>query len=335
MRDDAEGEGIHTLRVEATENRSLPAILAPELRQSLLRLSRYEKAKEGGKRALRALAGLAKALKVKFQDIEVGVDFDPEPGLADNGNLDHDLSALLEVTGEAAQQAGKVLAIFVDELHCVKEDELASLIVSLHRISQRRLPVILLGAGLPQLRGRIGRAKPYAERLFEFPTIGKLHANEVRLAITKPLRNFGADITEDALESIIDETQCYPYFVQEWGKHSWDAANRSLIELIDVRTGAINAVSALDQNFFGVRFDRLTPFEKVYLRAMAELGPGPYRSGDVAKVLAREPTSLGHTRNRLITKGMIWSPTHGHIEYTVPLFDDFLLRIMKNGEWKS
>ena len=174
MRDDAEAAGIHTLRIEAPEGRSLPALLAPELRVALLRLSRNEQAKAFGERALRALAGFAKALKIKYQDIEVGLDFEPEPGLADNGDLEHDLAALLETVGAAAQKAGTALVLFIDELQYVKEEELAALITGLHRTAQRKLPVTLVGAGLPQLRGRMGRAKSYAERLFDFPEIGEL-----------------------------------------------------------------------------------------------------------------------------------------------------------------
>lgn len=334
MRDDAEGAGIHTTRVEAPENRSLPAILAPQLRQALLRLSRSARAKDKAERALRGLAGFAKALKVKYQDIEVGLDFDPEPGLADNGDLEHDLQALLEVTGGAAQAADTALAIFADELQYVAEEELAALITALHRTAQRSLPVMLVGAGLPQLPGRMGRAKSYAERLFDFPVIGPLSHVAARIAIAKPASDQGVDITEDALQRIFEETHGYPYFLQEWGKHAWDAADASPITIDDVEQASKSAVAALDESFFRVRFDRLTPTEKKYLRAMAELGPGPHRSGDVAEVLDRGVTSLGPTRNQLIAKGMIWSPSHGDTAFTVPLFDQFMRRIMPGDDWK-
>jgi hypothetical protein len=282
MRDDAEAVGIQTLAVEAPENRSLPAILAPELRLSLLRLSRNAQAKDLAQRALRALAGFAKSLKVKYQDIEVGLDFDPEPGLADNGDLEHDLQALLEAAGAAAQSAGTVLALFVDELQYVHEEELAALTTALHRTAQRRLPVILVGAGLPQLPGRMGRAKSYAERLFDFPEIGSLPPEATKLAIAKPANDQGVEVTPGALDHIVEKTRGYPYFVQEWGKHSWDVADASPITRDDVEGASIAAIAALDESFFRVRFDRLTPMEKRYLRAMAELGPGPHRSGDVA-----------------------------------------------------
>ena len=335
MRDDAEATGIHTVRIEAPEGRSLPALLAPELRVALLRLSRNEQAKALGERALRALAGFARALKVKFHDIEVGVDFDPEPGLADNGDLEHDLAMLLEAVGAAAQRAGTALVLFIDELQYVKENELAALITGLHRTAQRKLPIGLVGAGLPQLRGRMGRAKSYAERLFDFPEIGELPPPAARQALVKPALDQGVEITEDALEQILVETHCYPYFLQEWGKHAWQVAERSPIALKDVRSASAVALAALDASFFRVRFDRLTLAEKRYVRAMAELGPGPHRSGDVADALGRKVTSLAPIRNQLIAKGMIFSPSHGDTAFTVPLFDEFLRRVMPGDDWRE
>ncbi len=334
MRDDAEAVGIHTLRIEAPESRSLPALLAPELRRALLRLSREDRAKELATRALRGLAGFAKALKVKYQDIQVGIDFDPEPGLADNGDLDHDLQALLETAGAAAQAGHTALAIFIDELQYVEEDELASLITALHRAAQRQVPIVLVGAGLPQLRGRMGRAKSYAERLFDFPEVGPLSPEAAERALTKPIHDERAEITPDAVANIIATTQGYPYFLQEWGKHSWDAAHESPISGDDVAAASATAIAALDAGFFGVRFDRLTPAEKRYLRAMAELGPGPHRSGDIARELDRKVTALAPLRSQLINKGMVWSPSHGDTGFTVPLFDEFMRRIMPGDDWR-
>ena len=334
-RDDAEAAGIQTLRVEAPEGRSLPALLSPQLRQALLRLSRIATAKATATRALRALAGFAKALKVKFDDIEVGIDLDPEAGLADNGDLEHDLQALLEAVGAAARDGGTALVMFIDELQDVREEELAALITALHRCAQRKLPVALVGAGLPQLRGRMGKAKSYAERLFEFPEVGPLNADAAALAIEKPARDMGVDFEPEAVALIVERTKGYPYFLQEWGKHAWDVASASPITAADVRAASAIAVAALDASFFRVRFDRLTPAEKRYLRAMAELGPGPHRSGDVAECLGRKVTSLGPTRSQLITKGMVWSPSHGDTEFTVPLFDQFMHRIMPGDDWRT
>lgn len=334
MREDAEAQGIQTLRIEAPEKRSLPAILAPELRQALLRLSRSAKAADVARRALRALAGFAKALRVKYSDIEVGLDFDPEPGLADNGDLESDLQTLLEVAGTAAREAGTALMLFIDELQYVEEDQLAALITALHRTAQRRLPVALVGAGLPQLRGRMGRAKSYAERLFDYPEIGPLDESAARIAISKPAEAQGVEVTGDALSEIVRQTHRYAYFLQEWGKHAWDCADASPINVEDVRTATRTAIAALDESFFRVRFDRLTGAEKKYLRAMADLGPGPHRSGDIARKLRREVTSLGPTRSQLISKGMIWSPSHGDTAFTVPLFDEFMRRIMPGDQWR-
>jgi hypothetical protein len=335
IRTDAEAAGLHTLRVEAPEERSLPAILAPEIRLALLRLSRVERAAENARRALRALAGFAKALKVKYGDIEVGMDFDPEPGLADNGDLEHDLQALLEVAGLAARDARTALALFIDELQYVQEEQLAALITALHRTAQRGIPVVLVGAGLPQLRGKMGRAKSYAERLFDFPEVGALDEAAARLAIAKPVEANGAHITSGALDRIVDETKGYPYFLQEWGKHAWDVTEQPPITEEDVVAASRTAIAALDESFFRVRFDRLTPAEKRYLRAMAELGPGPHRSGDVAKKLGLKVTSLGPTRGNLIAKGMVWSPSHGDTAFTVPLFDEFMRRTMPGDDWES
>lgn len=335
LREEAEAEGIQTMRAEAPESRSLPAILAPQLRQALLRLSRSERARQLAQRALRGLAGFARALKVKYQDIEVGLDLDPEPGLADNGDLEHDLQALLELVGEAAAKADTALAIFIDELQYVKENELAALITTLHRCAQRTLPVVLVGAGLPQLPGRMGRAKSYAERLFEFPRIDALSEDDATAAIVKPARKEGVEFEDGALSHILEATQGYPYFLQEWGKHAWDTADRSPIVLRDVQAASCSAIAALDESFFRVRFDRLTPSEKNYLRAMAQLGPGPHRSGDISHELNRDVQSVAPTRNSLIRKGMIWSPSHGDTAFTVPMFDGFLRRIMPGDDWRS
>ncbi len=335
MRNDAEEAGIFTVRIEAPEGRSLPAILAPQLRLALLRLSRIEKAKALATRALRGLAGFAKALKVKFNDIEVGLDFDPEPGLADNGDLELDLAMLLEAVGRAAKQAENALVIFIDELQYIDEHELAALITSLHRCAQQKLPVCVVGAGLPQLRGQAGNAKSYAERLFDYPEIGPLPETAAKQALEKPAADLGVRFEPNAVAAIVKETHGYPYFLQEWGKHSWEIAKQNPITLANVQAASKHAIAALDESFFRVRFDRLNPSEKIYLRAMAELGPGPHRSGDVADSLHRKVSSFGPVRSSLITKGMVWSPNHGDTAFTVPLFDEFMKRIMPGDDWKN
>ena len=335
MRHRAEQSGVHTVRIEAPEGRSLPAMLAPSLRSALLKLSRTESAKDAASRALKALAGFAKSLKIKFGDIEVGLDFDPEPGLADNGDLEQDLTTLLETVGEAAQRADTALVMFVDELQYVEEAQMEALISALHRCAQRRLPIALIGAGLPQLRARMGKAKSYAERLFDFPEVGPLDEQAAHQALTKPANELGVQFESAAVKEVLETTAGYPYFLQEWGKHCWDIAEASPVTLRDAVRASHDATAALDESFFRVRFDRLTPAEKRYLRAMADLGPGPHRSGDIAERLGRKVTALAPTRSQLITKGMIWSPSHGDTAFTVPLFDQFMKRIMPGDDWKQ
>lgn len=332
LREDAEATGVQSVAIEAPEERSLPGLLAPELRLVLLRLSRHAQAKALARRGLRALAGFANGLRVKYHDIDVVLDIDPEPGLADNGDLEHDLYALLEQIGYAARKAGTAVVLFVDEMQYVAQRELAALIMALHRCAQRRLPVILVGAGLPQLRGLLGKTKSYAERLFEFPQIGPLPESAARVALVKPAEILGVLIEPAAVERLLHETRGYPYFLQEWGKHSWDVAAGSPISEVDVRQAGTLATAALDKSFFLVRFDRLTTGEKRYLRAMAELGPGPHRSGDIATQLSRRVTELGPIRNQLLAKGMIYSPSHGDTAFTVPLFDQFMRRMMRSME---
>lgn len=180
----------------------------------------------------------------------------------------------------------------------------------------------------------MGEAKSYAERLFDFPTIGPLSPADARKAVEVPANQQNVEIERRAIDVIIDQTKGYPYFIQEWGKHAWDVADRSPISEDDVRNASSSAVAALDESFFRVRFDRLTPAEKVYLRAMAELGPGPHRSGDIAQLLKMEVTALGPRRNNLISKGMIWSPNHGDTAFTVPLFDQFMKRVIPGQDWR-
>jgi len=326
MRSDAEKTGIHTVRIEVPENRSLPAVLAPALRLALLRLSNFEASKAVAQKALRALAGLAKSLKVKYNDIEVGLDFDSEPGLADNGDLEVDLAALFVECAAAAKSANTVLALFVDELQYVKQDQFAALISALHRCAQLNLPLTLVGAGLPQLLSIAGEAKSYAERLFDYPIVDKLDVNAASDVIRKPAAALDVAFLDEALSEIIVHTHGYPYFLQEWGKHVWDVATTSPITLANVKQASVLTVATLDESFFKVRLERTTPMERRYLRAMAELGAGPHRSGDIAQKLNKPASSLGPARSKLISKGIVWSPSHGDTAFTVPLFHDYLLR---------
>jgi hypothetical protein len=328
IRQDAENAGIICLKIEAPEGRSLPALLAPALRGGLIRLSRREAGKARLKRAMSALSGFVSALKVKYQDIEVGIDVKPEKGLADSGDLDTDLSDLILAIGEAAAESETAAVLFIDEMQYVPDEQLAALIVALHNASQAQLPVTMVGAGLPQLVGQAGRAKSYAERLFEFVSIDRLDRNAATIALCVPAEREGVRIDPAAIDVILGQTHCYPYFLQEWGKHSWKVATSSPITANDAQHATAEALQELDESFFRVRLERLTPSEKRYIRAMAEIGPGPHRSGDVAEKMSRKVSQVAPVRNSLIEKGMIYSPAHGDTAFTVPLFDAFMKRIM-------
>ena len=278
--------------------------------------------------ALKALGSFAKAFKMKYSDVEFSVDMASEAGVADSGDLEGDLADLLMAVGEAAKEADTAVVLFIDELQYIPEEQLAALISALHRTSQSQLPVTLVAAGLPQLVGQTGRAKSYAERLFEFIRVDKLDPPAAKDALCKPAEREGVSFTPKAVSEILTQTQGYPYFLQEWGKHVWDIAETSPIDETVSKAATESALSELDQSFFRVRLDRLTPMEKQYLRAMAELGPGPHRSGDIADKLQKAVSAVAPVRNKLISKGMIYSPSHGDTAFTVPLFDGYMRRTM-------
>ena len=327
MKVEADAQGFSTAWIEAPENRSLPAMLGPVLRGTLLKLDRIKSTRDSAKRALRALAGFAK-LKVTYGDVAFGIDLQPEAGLADSGDLDTDLGELLVAVGEAAKDRGTALVLFVDELQYVKEDQLASLISALHGANQRQLPVTMVAAGLPQVLAQSGRAKSYAERLFEFVPVDRLDDASAIEALVGPALREQVRYEDTALAEILEQSQGYPYFLQEWGKHCWNCAGMSPITGDDAMAATEAALAELDASFFRLRFDLLTPSEKRYMRAMAELGQGPHRSGDIATVMNRQVTSVAPVRNGLIAKNLLFSPGHGDTAFTVPLFDGFMRRIM-------
>lgn len=326
--EDARCRGFAAILLEAPEEQSLPGLLVPPLHAVLVRLSRRAAASQAVKRALSALAGLVSAIKVGNQDFNVSLQVQPEPGFADSGHLDADLTALFESVGEAAREQDTALALFVDELQYVKEPDLAALVMALHRTAQRQLPVALLGAGLPQLVARTAAAKSYAERLFNFPEIGPLSVEAARLAVEAPANRLDVTFEPEALAVVLGETACYPYFLQEWGKHCWDCAETATVTLTDAQTASATATAELDAGFFRARFDRLAPSEKRYLSAMAARGAGPHRSGEVAETLGRSVRAVAPTRAKLIAKGMVYSPAHGDTAFTVPLFDVYLRRVL-------
>ena len=335
MRQDAEASDIRTVRLEASAGRSLPSLLAPELRLALLRLSRNEASKESALHALRALAGFVTALKSRDPDIAVGLDQEPERGLADSGIVKEDLQILLEAVGTAARHSETAVVFFFDELQFLPAIDLAALTLALDRCAQRGLPVALVGAGLPQLRGQVTETDSYAERLFEFLNLGPLSTEAATRAVLKPAADLKVEFEDAAVTHILAATQCYPCFLQELAKQAWDAAPRSPITLQDTRNAAHLALAALDEKFFRIRLERLTPAERKYLRAMAQLGFGPHRSGDIAAVLNRPVTAVGPVRSQLIAKGMIWSPGHGDTAFAVPRFDEYLRRSWPGSAWRA
>jgi DNA-binding CsgD family transcriptional regulator len=321
----AEAEGYRVIELESPEDRRLAEMLVPPLRSVLNRLSTTEKAKTIATQALRGLQSFASTFKAKIGDIEIGVT---EPGVADSGHLETDLPELLVLVAEAAKAAETPVVLLIDEVQYLSEEDLRALIVSAHKVAQRGLPLIVFGAGLPQLAALSGEAKSYSERLFDFPAVGRLDQAASERAIRQPIRAEGADIEPGALAAIVEQTKGYPFFLQLWGKYAWDVAPRSPITEADTTRATREAIADLDEGFFRVRLDRLTKREKDYVRAMAELGPGPHRSGDIANMLGVSVTTVAPLRSRLIDKGMIYSGQHGETDFTVPMFDEFMRRAM-------
>jgi AAA ATPase domain len=324
----AKAEGYRTLSVEAHENKPLGPLIAPSLRTLLYDLDRIAGAGDKAKRGLAVLRSFVGALKVNFGDVTLGLDIEPEKGAADSGDLETDLPNLFVAVAEAAEERKSAVAILIDEIQYFSHRELGALIMAMHKVQQRQLPLALLGAGLPILPGLAGESKSYAERLFSFPEIGALSQEDTAKALREPAQAAGVDIEPDALTEVFRLTKGYPYFLQEWGYQAWNLAQSSPITLETVRSATDVVIPRLDRNFFRVRFDRLTPGEKNFLRAMAELGPGAQRTGDIAERLGIKITGLGPVRAKLIKKGMIYSPAHGDMAFTVPLFDEFMVRTM-------
>lgn len=332
IRELAEAQGYGVAMLEVTENRTLTELLVPALRQILFRLDAMGGVSDKVKRSLRVLRSFIGAVKIKAGEIEFGLDIDPEKGTADSGDLESDLAALFVALGEAAQDRRTAVAIIVDEVQYLGEDEMSAIIMAIHRASQRQLPVVLVGAGLPQLVGLAGRSKSYAERLFRYPPVGPLSSDDAKEALRDPVIRQDVAFTEEALDELVRVTQGYPYFLQEWGYQAWNLAPATPIDVDIIKRATDVAIKKLDESFFRVRFDRLTPREKDYLRALADLGPGAHRSGDIADRLGVKVQSIAPLRSGLIRKGMIYSPAHGDTAFTVPLFDDFMLRTMP--DWK-
>lgn len=290
----------------------------------LLRLNRVEAARDAVRRAGAALRNFASGFKVGIGDVDFSVL--PAPGVVDSGDLSLDLTDLVIGIARAAESAQRLAVVLIDEVQYLSKDELAAVIVTCHKASQKQLPFLFVGAGLPQLAGLAGEAKSYAERLFYYPDVGALKQEYAIEALQGPAVRAGAKFSDAAIEEILRLTQGYPYFLQEWGYHSWNAAESAQIGIDDIYRATQKAIERLDEGFFRVRFDRLTPREKEYMRAMAGLGAGPHRSGDIAKAMKEGVNQVAPFRSTLISKGMIYSPSHGDTSFTAPLFNEFLER---------
>jgi AAA domain len=311
-----------TTLIEAPEEKPLVELLFPKILQVLRKLSLSDQAKPAVHSAMRALRSLAAVFKIKIGDVSISVD--PEEGTADSGHLEDDLADVFVRAGDAAKAAGRAWTLLVDEVQYLSKRDLSALIISLHKNNQRTLPVLFFGAGLPQIAELAADAKSYAELLFSFPQIGPLDPSSAANAIRQPIESEGETIDPSALRAIVDKTQGYPYFLQEWGYQVWNLAEASPFDAKIVDAASAAAIRKLDESFFRVRFDLLTPKEREYVMAMAQLGPGPYRFSDVAAKLNEPIQSLGPRRASIIRKGMIYSPSYGDIAFTVPTFDEFL-----------
>jgi AAA ATPase domain len=321
--DIAEEESLKVGYIEAPETGDLRRLLAVRLRKILLDLDRAGKLSRAVQRALGALGSFTYSLP---DGTSITLNVDALAGVADSGDLSDDLTDLLVEAGRAAEDRNTGIVLAIDEVQYLGGDELAALISAIHRTVQLNLPVVLVGAGLPQLPGLTGNAKSYAERLFEFPRIDSLDDAQARDVLRLPAKDQGVEFENDALDELLARTHGYPYFLQEWGYEVWNVAAASPVTLHDVRDAAPLVQTKLDENFFKVRMDRLTPAERAYLHAMAELGPGPHRSGDIAAQMHVQVESVAPRRSALIRKGMVYSPAHGDTAFTVPMFDEFLRR---------
>lgn len=324
-------EGYRTIIIEAHEDKSLALLLIPQLRRLLFDLNRLAGAGDKVRRGLAVLKSFISGVRLSVDGYEFGLDIDSEQGTADSGDLEIDMPNLFMAVAEAAEERRAPAAILIDEIQYLRPSELSALIMAMHKMQQQQLPLVLIGAGLPILPGLAGESKSYAERLFSFPDIGPLSEAESNKAIREPIEGAGEIIEPGALQEIFRMTKGYPYFLQEWGYQAWNQAERSPITAAIVRETTSLVEHRLDENFFRVRFNRLTPREKTYLRAMAELGAGPYRTAEIAETLGVKMNTVGPVRANLIKKGMIYSPSHGDMAFTVPLFNEFMKRAIPDS----
>ena len=312
-------------RLEAPEGRPLAEMLAGDIRKVLRSLSTAEAAKDLAIQGLGVLKSLASTVK-KLSAFGASIEVDAVPGEADSGDFEKDLPDAFIAVGRAASAAGKGWTLLIDEIQYLEKADLSALIVALHRVNQIQAPVTFVGAGLPQVAKLAGDAKSYAERLFAYPEIGPLGSDDARLAIRKPIEDEGASIEADALDAIAKGTQGYPFYLQAWGSEIWNNSQSPSMDAKDALNAQRCALNALDDGFFRMHTDRLTPNEMMFVRAMADLGDGPYQTAEVATALGKTLGSISPVRAKIIKKGMIYSSGYGVLDFTVPLFADYLRR---------
>ena len=324
-------EGYAAIKIEAPENRKLADLLVPNLRRALLELDRKGAAVKTMRSAFAALRNFASVFKVSFSGIDVEMTPD-DRGVADSGDLGLDLKDLLCAVADASADRGTVLTIFIDEIQYLTADDLGAFLSALHQVGQAAKPVLLIGAGLPQIAGLMGEAKSYSERLIRFVDVGPLTLDDARAALSVPALAEDVQWQAPALDRVFEITKGYPYFIQAWGAETWRVARTTPITLADVEAATPLAIDELDQSFFRVRLDRLSPAERKYLGAMAEAEDGQrVPSSAVATTLGRTIGSVAPTRDALIKKGMIYAVRHGEVGFTVPLFGAFMRRVGPNG----
>lgn len=321
----ARDRGWVTVEAEVTKSGDFGERMAGLVRRAVFQIAPRARWKDRTRRAAAVLKSFSLTLSPEGS-VTAGLDIEALEGMADTGSLGEDLTDVLVALGEAAREHDTGVVFLLDEVQFLSLQELEALIAALHKTVQRQLPITLVGAGLPQLPRLAGEAKSYAERLFHFPIIDRLEPEEAAEALTKPAKPLGVAYTPNAVEAIIEYTQGYPYFLQEYGKFLWDLTESPPIDAEAVEAAQPSVESKLDSSFFRVRADRTTTLELQYLRAMAELGAEPQPAKDVARLMGRTSEQLGPTRSRLIEKGLLYTPGYGLAAFTVPQFDRYMRR---------
>ncbi len=313
------------LEVSKNDENHFRGSLASKLRTALLELSPKARWTDRFKHAAAVLRSFTIAVDAAGT-WSAGLDVDAAEGFADHADLALDLTDVFVALGEAAKERERGVVLLLDEVQFLSKQQLEATIEALHKMVQRKLPVTLVGAGLPQIAELAGDAKSYAERLFKFPSIGNFGEVDAKAALSKPAEEEDVSFDGDALDEAFAVTGGYPYFLQELGYAVWTVADGPVITRDDIVTAVPAYEAKLDESFFRVRLDRATELQRAYLRAMAELGPDAQKASDVAEVMGRTSQNLAPTRAELINMGLLYTPQHGYAAFTVPHFDKFLLR---------